>query len=111
MLRSPENILGQSLSWFTKFNLNYILHRHHTRQKAATEGKASGDLTGLDSNITAKYKGDGGRLFWWCTVKERQAQQMQVPDPEFFNSHDEGNQKRRFLRDLGSLSLRIRKTD
>lgn len=83
MLRSPENILGQSLSWFTKFNLNHILHRPDTRQKAATEGKANGDFTGLDSNITAKYKGDGAGLFWWCTVKERQAQQMQVPDPEF----------------------------
>lgn len=83
MLHSPENILGQSLSWFTKFNLNYILHRHHTRQKAATEGKANGDLTGLNSNIMANYKGDGARLFWWCTVKETQAQEMQVPDLEF----------------------------
>lgn len=62
------NILGQSLSWFKKFNLNwedYILHSPHTRQKAATEGKAKGDLIVLFNYITGGHEGDGARFFWW----------------------------------------------
>lgn len=62
------NILGQSLSWFTKFNLNwedYVLHSPHTRQKAATEGKAKGDLIVLFNYIMGGHEGDGARFFWW----------------------------------------------
>jgi len=104
------SILGQTPSWFTRVNLNrenYILHSPHTRQKEATEGKAKGDVIALFNYVMGGCKGDGARFFWWCTITGRRPIDAS-PKTRNSNSHNEGGQIKRFLReDLGHPSLEI----